>query len=119
MNGTIDYERIGQRLKQQRESKGYTQAQLAEIVGCTDGYVSQIERAAVKPSLEFLVKVSVLYNTTIDYLILESNYALPEIIIDARIKEQLEKATPNTIKAISDMIEILITQQEFYRKELE
>ena len=118
MNGAIDYERIGKRLKQLREEAGYTQAQLAEVVGCTDGYVSQIERATVKPSLEFLVKCSALYKTTIDYLILESNYALPEIVIDAKIKDQLEKAEPNTIKAISDMIDILISQQEFYKNEL-
>ena len=118
MNGAIDYTRIGKQLKRLREDKGYTQAQLAEVLGCTDGYVSQIERAAVKPSLEFLVKVSVLYKVTIDYLVLESNYALPEIIIDAKIKEQLERAEPNTLKAIGDMIDILIKQQEFYKQEL-
>ena len=119
MNVQIDYERIGKRLKLLREQQRLTQSQLAEIVGCTDGYVSQIERAAVKPSIEFLVKVSVLYKTTIDYLVLDSNYSLPEIIIDAKIKAQLDKANPNTIKTISNIIDILIEQQEFYENELE
>jgi len=119
VNVQIDYERIGKRLKLLREQQGLTQSQLAEIVGCTDGYISQIERANVKPSIEFLVKASLLYKTSIDYLVLDSNYALPEIIIDAKIKSQLEKASPTTIKAISDMIDVLIEQQEFYKKELE
>lgn len=112
MEPIIDYKRMGQRLKEQREAHGLTQGQLAERVGCTDGFVSQVERAVSNPSLEFLVRVSMLYQVPVDYLLLDSTCVLPEIQIDGRIRGQLEKAKPATLRAISDIVDVLLAQQE-------
>jgi len=112
MERTIDYKRVGQRLKELRQQNRLTQSQLAEAVGCSDGFISQVERGICNPSLEFLVQLSTLYHLPIDHLLLGSAFVLPEIQIDASIKERMEKASPATLQAISDMIDILLAQQE-------
>ncbi len=112
MEPIIDYQRMGRRLKELREGHGLTQNQLAEAVGCTDGYISQVERSISNPSLEFLVRVSMLYQVPVDYLLLDSACVLPEIQIDGRIKGQLDRAKPATLRAICDMIDVLLVQQE-------
>lgn len=115
MEQTIDYKRVGLRLKELRQRNKLTQSQLAEAVGCSDGFVSQVERGISNPSLEFLVHLSDLYHLPIDHLLLGTSSVLPEIQIDARIKERLAKANPVTLQAISDMIDVLLVQQEALR----
>lgn len=112
MEHTIDYKRVGRRLKELRQQNKLTQSQLAETVGCSDGFVSQVERGICNPSLEFLVQLSTLYHLPIDHLLLGSSFVLPEIQIDASIKKRMEKASPTTLQAISDMVDILLAQQE-------
>lgn len=118
MKGTLDYGRIGKRLKELREEHGYTQAQLAEAFSCSDGYVSQIERAISAPSLEFLLRASMLYRVPVDYLLIGSGMVLPEIEFDGRIKAQLKQAHPATLRAIVDMIDILLAQQDELQTDL-
>lgn len=118
MKGTLDYTRIGKRLKELREEHGYTQAELAEAFACSDGYVSQIERAISAPSLEFLLRASMLYHVPVDYLLLGSGMVLPEIEFDGRIKAQLKQAHPATLRAIVDMIDILLAQQDELQTDL-
>ena len=54
----IDYKLIGQRIKTHRIEKKLTQENVAEFLGISVSYVSRIERAAVKISLETLVKMA-------------------------------------------------------------
>jgi transcriptional regulator with XRE-family HTH domain len=46
-----DPERLGQRLKQARENRGYTQTELA-FEGCSEAYICRIERGQRLPSLQ-------------------------------------------------------------------
>lgn len=112
MERTIDYKRVGLRLKELRQQHELTQSQLAEAVGCSDGFISQVERGISNPSLEFLVQLSTLYHLPVDHLLLGTPCVLPEIQIDTQIKERLDKANPATLQAIVDMIDILLAQQE-------
>lgn len=52
MYNSIDYKVIGQRLKDMRKSRGYTQEQLAEALEYSPGYISQIERGISRPNLD-------------------------------------------------------------------
>ncbi len=49
--------RIGNKLKELRIANGYTQSKLAERVGLTKGYISQIERDLTSPSLSTLAAI--------------------------------------------------------------
>lgn len=53
-----DYKLIGIRMRDIRRKKGMTQEKLAEMLGVTIGYVSQMERGITKISLETLASVA-------------------------------------------------------------
>jgi len=48
---------IGEKIKIARTAKGYTQAQLAEIVSMHEKHISRIESGKSLPALENLVKI--------------------------------------------------------------
>lgn len=65
----MDYKLLGKNIAQARINNHLTQEQLAERVNISTVFVSQIETAIRKPSLETLYKFSTELNTTIDSLI--------------------------------------------------
>ena len=53
----IDYPIIGQRIQRLRKQRGRTQEQLAEELGVTVGYISQLERGVTKINLDTLGRI--------------------------------------------------------------
>ncbi len=49
---------IGQRIKDRRLSNSLTLKQLAELAGCSDAYISQIENGKVSPSIAILKRIA-------------------------------------------------------------
>lgn len=66
---SIDYKAIGNRIKAQRQKRGYTQEMLAEKLDVTVGYVSQVERGITKISLDLLASISTFLDCEINILI--------------------------------------------------
>lgn len=58
MQMSVDYSMIGKRIKQKRKQLHQTQDYLAEALGVSVGYVSQIERGVTKISLDTLSAIS-------------------------------------------------------------
>lgn len=54
MESGIDYKLIGKRIKAKRKQAGLSQAQLAEQLFYTTGYISQLERGISRPNLDTL-----------------------------------------------------------------
>lgn len=61
--------KIGERLKELRKSKGWTQVQVATKMGLTDSVISFYERQERAPSPEVLIKFAELYDVSTDYLL--------------------------------------------------
>lgn len=53
----INSVKIGNNLQQIRKSHGYTQERLAEEIGCSNRYISDIEQNRSNPSYEVLVGI--------------------------------------------------------------
>ena len=76
----INYEDVGKRIRYYRQSLGMTQEQLAFDVETSAAYISNIERAIKKPSLQKLLQVAEALDVSIedllgpDYKLLEKNY---------------------------------------------
>ena len=66
---SVDYARVGARIKIKRKESGYTQEQLAEKLSVTVGYVSQIERGVTKINLDMLARISEVIHTDIAYFV--------------------------------------------------
>jgi len=68
----MDYHRIGKRIQELRKHRGYTQEALAEAADLSASYLSHIERAAKKASLESLVRLAVALETSVEWLLNET-----------------------------------------------
>lgn len=67
-----EFEKLGRKIKAVRRKRGYTQAKLAELVGCSTPYISYIEKAHKSMSLEMLVLVANALNVSSDELLQDS-----------------------------------------------
>lgn len=63
----------GKRIKQLRMEERLTQAQLAEKIGVSSRMVRAFESGDSGASIDVLVSLSELFNTSLDYLILGKN----------------------------------------------
>ena len=63
---------LGNRIREERQRARLTQEQLAELVGCNESYIGQIERGAKNPSLEIIVGIANALNVTVDYLLADN-----------------------------------------------
>lgn len=100
---TIDYISIGNRIKELRSAKGWTQATLAEKSGVEPSNISHIERAATKLSLPTMVNIANALGVTLDeiaYGSIEKGTHVSIKIID----ELLSDCTPDEIRSITEII---------------
>ena len=56
----------GTMIRERREQFGWTQRQLAEAVGCTDGYVAHIENEVKLPSLDISMALAQAFQLSIE-----------------------------------------------------
>ena len=105
---------IGERIKQLRLEKGYSITELAEVSGVSKSYLSYIERnLQTNPSLQFLTKLLVPLDTTIENLINNNpikDHSKIEDHLDEEWKVILQKAisegmNKEDFKNIRDFIE--------------
>ena len=64
----MDYKAIGQRIKKERNNMGLTQFQLAESAEISPQYAGKIERGEKQFSFDTIAKLSIVLNTSLDYL---------------------------------------------------
>ncbi len=89
----IDFEKIGQRIREVRISKGLTQAYVAAYAGVNTSHISNIENNRVKVSLTLLVNISNAMDISVDYL-LSDEYIKPENALDHSLFVEIQKCSP-------------------------
>ena len=65
---------IGERIKNLRKSKGYSQEELAKLINTTDKTISKWENNRLEPNITSLTLMSNIFNISIDYLVNGTNY---------------------------------------------
>ncbi len=65
------------RLRNLREDKDMTQKQLAAILHCSQRIYSNYERGDVDITTEILIHLSIVYNTSIDYILNQTDVKIP------------------------------------------
>lgn len=66
----------GEKLSRLRKDKNYTQEQLADILGVSRQSVSKWEQDLAFPETEKLIKISELFNCSVDYLLKENTESI-------------------------------------------
>ncbi|WP_018757557.1 helix-turn-helix domain-containing protein [Paenibacillus terrigena] len=83
----------GNRISELREQKGWTQEELATMIGISRAALSHYEKNRRKPDFETLTQLADLFQVSIDYLIGRTNTS--QHVLDPEIEhftEQLELA---------------------------
>lgn len=112
MQPEIDYVKIGQRIKTARQEKGYSQADLGALIGCSNNHMSHVEVGQTKVSLAMLLKLALVLEKDFDYFLLDTPYAKCDSIINTEIAEKLKHCNATTLITISKIIDALIEQQD-------
>ena len=78
----MDYKRLGERIREERQRLHLTQAQLAEDVDISDTYMGSIERGERSLTLDTLVRLVNRLGVTVDYLLADSVTGSDEAVLD-------------------------------------
>ena len=78
----MDYEKLGVRVRQQRELNNLTQSQLARKVGVTGSFIGHIERGEKKASVETVVALC-------NAMAISPSVLLQDSLSDAAMQSQL------------------------------
>jgi transcriptional regulator with XRE-family HTH domain len=106
----VDYKLIGERIKKTRKLNGITQDVLAEKLGVSIGYVSQVERGITKISLDLLGAISSILDCDIESFITESatnssEYMESELLFEIRkLNSKKKKYILEIIKLTNETI---------------
>lgn len=105
----MDYKKLGKRIKEERLKKSLTQEKLAELIGVTGVYISHIECASAKPSLDTLINICNALGTTPDYFLFDSIHTSREYIKD-EIAVLLKPCSTEDLDLITKLIKAVLTK---------
>jgi transcriptional regulator with XRE-family HTH domain len=98
------------RVKELREQHGLLQKELAEKLGVSRYTIVRYESGKINPDIENVIKLSKIFDCSIDYLLGASNTKKPPddngflVVID---KAKKDKVTPDDMNDILDLIKKL------------
>lgn len=95
---------IGQRIRAQRESLKYTREELAELLGVSVNFCSEIENGKKGMSVDTLSKMSKVLHVPVDYIVngaTHNNDVSPIIVM-------LESCDEKKLQYLEDMIKTFI-----------
>ncbi len=88
---TLGKESFGQRLSKIRKSKGYTQAELAEKIGLTQGLISDYELDKLRPYHDMVSRFSLFLEVSADDLLGLKEYKKTENKPSSKLLRRLKK----------------------------
>lgn len=65
----FNYDLFKQRIKEEREKHGLSQGFVAKVLGVDSSHISNFEIGKRKPSIDLLIKMALMYDVSIDYLV--------------------------------------------------
>lgn len=102
----LDYKKVGIRIKEHRKAKGYTQEQLANMLGISIPYMSHIETADTKVGLQTLIKIANALEVSANDLLHDSLNVCADSYPEY-MHELMKRLDPCTKKQRQQLIEIL------------
>lgn len=110
---------LGDRIKQLRQRRGWSQAQLSKKLNVHQKQISGYERGIHSPSIELLVRMAELFNVSLDYIAFdnrEQKNIIPiadrELMQAVQQIDQLSAEDRATIKAV---LNTFIVKNRFQR----
>lgn len=105
------------RIKQLRQEKEWTQAELGEKIGVHQKQISAYERGANIPSTEVLIKLADIFNVSLDYMASEAKGQSAKINIQDRELlrrfEALDNLSEQDKTLAKEILDLLILKNKF------
>ena len=108
---------LHERIRQLRQERGWTQAELAEKVHVHQKQISAYERGATTPSTEVLIKLSEVLDVTLDYMAFNSSGQSSKLNIqDRELLRRFEAVDglPDPYRSLAkEMLDLLVLKHRF------
>ena len=110
----LDYISFGANIRKYRKLAGLTQEKLAELVGCSNSHIGQIENGRGIPSLETTVAIANALGVLVDQLI-KANSEKPELLYLNEIEDKIKNFPLSTrvlaCQIVQDLLEVIEKSQ--------
>lgn len=94
---------LPQKLRELREKYNMSQNDIANRLNVTSSLISSYERGERTPSLPIILKISYIYNCSVDYLLGKNNDDGAHVYIDVtELSEKKRKAVDELVNAMKD-----------------
>jgi len=103
----MDYNKLGQRIRQERLKLRITQAKLAEDIHISDGYIGQIERGERSLTLDTLIRLANRLGVSIDYLLKDSTAPADENFVD-QFRVLIDSQSDRNKQMAIDVVKIML-----------
>ena len=103
----MDNKQIGRRIKEIRESRGYTQEQLAEKLNLSVQHVSVIERGVKSPRLDTFVRIANILEINADYLLRDVLHVSSQLTSN-ELYDMLGQVSEKEKRRILEVVRVLI-----------
>lgn len=98
-------EQMGARMKELRKSRGYTQADIAELINCSESNYQKIETGKVSVSVPMFLAIGKVLETSIDYLARGD-----EAGIEKRIEKLLAGKSQEELEYVYRILYVLLSE---------
>lgn len=98
---------IGERIRQMRKEKGWSQDQLAEMIGADGRQISRYETNHNIPSVEIVIKLAQLFDVSTDYILLEDSPRKSLKISDQAFLKRFEEVSALSEQDRSSLFHIM------------
>lgn len=103
----MDKKELGQKIREARVAKGYTQEKLAEKADIGIMYMGEIERGVKLPSMKVFIRIIEALDISADYVLRNELSSGKNYIFD-ELTKKLENLTPQQRKTASDILDAYI-----------
>ena len=99
---------IGERVKQARLARGLSQADLAELLNVSDGYISKVELGKNAMTVTVLVRLSDALEVSTDWLLRNRTREAREYTM-AELEELFKDCDPSELQALLNLLQQMKT----------
>ena len=103
----MDFKLIGRRIQEKRKEKNLKQRELAEILGFSDSYISQIERGVYHVNLDVLSQICDVLECDVAEILSSTNEPSPSYLIP-EIHDLVMKLDENEKHFLYDALQLYI-----------
>ena len=103
----LNYKLIGKKLKAEREKKGYTQEDLAEIIDVSVPYLSRIENGKTNISLKRLDQLCGIFEVSFASILDDSSYS-SKLYLNDELGNKLKDCSPEKKDKIYQIVNIIL-----------